>query len=444
VESAFKSATGKLKVRLPSPAADTGVGKESARGSDMDFRIIHHHVGARGNVPLPLDPRSPIRKDFTVYYYDADADALTESLRSKIKVGEAVLLPYCLGEKRGKQTFHIANDPYASSLFPFNSRYENFSKATYLGQSRLGQSHAAAKRLEVDVVPLDEICEPGNGIPAPDYLSIDVEGAELDILRGAARVLSDSVVWLRSEMWIHPVYDGAATMEASLAHLKAAGFEVFHMEPYGEYEAVPVTLGMHGTGQTLGAEVDFHLSMRDFKADGGPGHDAEVLKIYKLALLAFLKGGNGLGYRALKEAEARGGTFFADESGTRPASFLDFLSEIWVVLRNMDEHLPRFPDLSRYVHDRRGRMFDYESNKDTEVRSALMHADHAARREVERKYRADLDWAHKLMWMDATPLESVFRKFGLTEQAGVIERNRKRHCQNFITLFYKLGDGPLR
>jgi len=72
----------------------------------MDFRIIHHHIGARGNVPLPLDGKSPIRKDFAVYYYDADESALTDTLRHLINVGEAKLLPYCLGARRERQLPH--------------------------------------------------------------------------------------------------------------------------------------------------------------------------------------------------------------------------------------------------------------------------------------------------------------------------------------------------
>ena len=410
----------------------------------MDFRIIHHHVGARGNVPLPLDPSSPIRDDFAVYYYDADAAALTENLRARIKVGEATLLPYCIGARREKRVFHIANDAYSSSLYPFNSDYDDFTKATYLGQSRLGDSHRAARKVDVDVMPLDEICAPGGNIPAPDYLSIDVEGAELDILRGAARLLGESVIWLRSEMWIHPVYQGAATLEESLGYLKNAGFDLFHMQPYGEYEAEPVTLGMHGAGQTLGAEVDFQRRVRDLTGDADSDRRATLLKLYKLAFMAFMKGGNGLGLHALKQADALGGAFFTAAGDVAPAKFLTFLAEVWIHLGNMTKHLPVLPDLGRFVHERRQREFEYGIATDEATRDALLRADGASRKAFEQRFRGDLEWAHKLMWMRATPLETVFRKHGLVDQARAIEETRKRHCQGFITLFYQLGESPFR
>lgn len=410
----------------------------------MDFRIIHHHVGARGNVPLPLDTRSPIRRDFAVYYYDADEEALTGALRERIHVGKSNLLPYCLGARSEKRAFHIANDSYSSSLYPFNTKYQDFTKATYLGQSRMGDSHATARQIDVDVVTLDEICAPNGDIPAPDFLSIDVEGAELDIMRGAAGCLRDSVVWLRSEMWIHPVYDGAATMEASLAYLRDAGFDLFHMAPYGEYEADKLTFGMHGLGQTLGAEVDFQKRVPDLVNNTESGRDAAILKLYKLALLAFMQGGNGLGYQALKQADALGGAFFAREDGTKPANYLIFLEEAWIALRNMTKHLPVFPDLGQAMHRKRERFFQYSNAENKETRDRLVSEDREERQAIENTHKKMLARVHKLAWMPATPLETTFKKFGLVDQASEMSAKRKKHCENFVTLFYSLGEGPLR
>lgn len=410
----------------------------------MDFRIIHHHVGARGNVPLPLDPRSPIRNDFAVYYYDADESAITDTLRGLVQVGEANLLPYCLGEKSEKRAFHISNDAYASSLYPFNRKYQNFTKATYLGQSRMGDSHATVRRIDVDVVALDEICSPVGDIPMPDYLSIDVEGAELDIMRGAARSLGESVVWLRSEMWIHPIYEGAATMETTLGYLKDQGFDLFHMAPYGEYEADVLTFGMHGLGQTLGAEVDLHKSVADLVGNGGAASDETILRLYKLAFLAFMQGGNGLGYLALKHAAEFGGTYFVSGDGTKPAAYLEFLADAWKVFENMARNLPIFPDLSRFVHEKRAREHESRRTTDPEKLRALGETDREARAVIESKYRPHLDRAHKLAWMDITPLERTFQIHGLVKQANEIKKNRKKHCESFVSLFYSLGDGPLR
>ena len=414
------------------------------RAERMDFRIIHHHIGARGNVPLPLDGKSPIRKDFAVYYYDADESALTDALRDLIKVGEAHLLPYCLGARRERRPFHIANDAYASSLYRLNTDYKEYTKATALGQLTIGKNMGVAREIEVDVVPLDEICGPGLDIPAPDYLSIDAEGAELDVMQGAARTLRDTVVWLRSEMWIHPVYQGARTFNTSLAFLQDAGFDLFHMEPYREYEADRMPLGMHSGGQTLGAEVDFQRRISDLLDEAETDRPTAILKLYKLAFMAILNGGNGLCFNSLKQAQALGGTFFSENGKAPPASYLEFLREVWTHMRNMSEFLPVLPDFSRYIHARRRRRFAYSTSTDGAEKQSLKDEDNAARKEVAEGYRTNLDRVHRLYWSTTSSLEGCCIKFGLRYQAEQIRLKRKLHCETFINEYYRLSESAFR
>ena len=407
----------------------------------MDFRIIHHHIGARGNVPLPLDGKSPIRKDFAVYYYDADESALTDALRRLINVGEANLLPYCLGARRERRPFHIAHDAYSSSLYRFNTDYSEFTIASYMGQMAIGETMNVAREIKVDVVPLDEICGPGLDIPAPDYLSIDAEGAELDVIQGATRALRDTVVWLRSEMWIHPVYQGARTFSTSLAFLQDAGFDLFHMEPYGEYEADRMTLGMHSMGQTLGAEVDFQRRISDLVKEAETDRPTAILKLYKFAFMAIMNGGNGLCFRSLKQASALGGTFFVENGEAAPASYLEFLREVWAHMRSMSGHLPVLPDFGPYIHARRKRRFDYATSTDEAEKRSLKEEDNVARKEVKEGYGADLDRVHRVYWSATSSLEGCCMKYGLRSQAEKIKQKRKSHCETFIREYYLLS-GP--
>ena len=192
-------------------------------------------------------------------------------------------------------------------------------------------------------------------------------------------------------MWIHPVYQGAAAFEQSLTYLQTNAFDLFHMEPFGEDEAEKMTFGMHGREKTLGLEVDFRRSVRDVVKHAEADRQATILKLYKLAFMAFMKGGLALGLQALKQADALGGTFFTDAEGAAPACYLAFLAETWVHLRNMDKHLPIPPNLSRYVYERRQREHDYATAGDENTRQALLRADGESRREFDWKYRGDLE-----------------------------------------------------
>ena len=154
-------------------------------------------------------------------------------------------------------------------------------------------------------------------------------------------------------MWIHPVYQGAATFKQSLTYLQTNAFDLFHMEPFGEDEAKKMTFGLHGREKTLGLEVDFRRSLRDVVKHAEADRQATIFKLYKLACMAFMKGGTALGLQALKQADALGGTFFTDAEGAAPVCYLALLAENWVHLRNMDKYLPTPVNLSRYAHVRR-------------------------------------------------------------------------------------------
>ena len=105
-----------------------------------------------------------------------------------------------------------------------------FHVQTVLGHSSLldpapAYSERGASRIEVDVVCLDDVLPIGAQV---DVVKIDVEGAELDVLAGMARILRE-----------HP--DLAIIAEFGPAHLRRAGitpdwwFEAFHMHGFEAY-----------------------------------------------------------------------------------------------------------------------------------------------------------------------------------------------------------------
>jgi hypothetical protein len=67
--------------------------------------------------------------------------------------------------------------------------------------------------------------------PAQTLLKLDVQGAEMDVLKGAGPCLS-GLAGLLLELSIQPIYDGAPDYLESLSYLQAAGFD-----PIGFYPA---------------------------------------------------------------------------------------------------------------------------------------------------------------------------------------------------------------
>lgn len=97
---------------------------------------------------------------------------------------KTTILPYAVGGESGSAVLHVPESNEGASLLPHNAAmidaygYENL--------------HATKKRFPVDVHTLDELRQRGE-LPRIDYLKIDIEGAELQVLKAAAETLCDCV-----------------------------------------------------------------------------------------------------------------------------------------------------------------------------------------------------------------------------------------------------------
>lgn len=73
----------------------------------------------------------------------------------------------------------------------------------------------------VETHPLDEVV----GSEEIDFLKIDVPGGEMDVLKGAARLLPTALV-VELEVEFLPMYEGAPLFGDVDAHMRAAGFQL--------------------------------------------------------------------------------------------------------------------------------------------------------------------------------------------------------------------------
>ena len=90
---------------------------------------------------------------------------------------DAQVLPYALSDKAGERTMHVARADDSSSLLG----------ATQL-QLEAFPDTAEVDQVAVDVRRLDELISI-EGVRGPVLLKIDVQGAELDVLRGTSGML---------------------------------------------------------------------------------------------------------------------------------------------------------------------------------------------------------------------------------------------------------------
>ena len=175
--------------------------------ASMDPRISIHHVGGRGgNRSFPELPR--FERDFVNVLYDADPDCIEQVHAANLgRASELHVLPFCLAEASGKRNLNINYDPFTSSLLDFNEEYGGYYQQLADHDYVFAETFAPAERREIEVVTLDQVLASSAApVPPPNFLSLDTQGSEYDILCGASGALKSDVVALVVEVEFHPLY----------------------------------------------------------------------------------------------------------------------------------------------------------------------------------------------------------------------------------------------
>ncbi|MHC1768662.1 MAG: FkbM family methyltransferase [Verrucomicrobiia bacterium] len=121
------------------------------------------------------------------------------------------ILGVALGDREESHALHVTRNSAASSLLaPLDSLAQ-------IGETEVGSE-------KVDVVPLDALAQ-SKGLPAPDFVKIDVQGFEGRVLAGGSRTLQQARRMV-IEVSLHPLYDGQSLVPEVLHTLTGWNFEL--------------------------------------------------------------------------------------------------------------------------------------------------------------------------------------------------------------------------
>ncbi|MGX6446633.1 FkbM family methyltransferase [Patulibacter sp. S7RM1-6] len=187
-------------------------------------------VGAsRGQFALHARRRFPGARVVCFEPLPSSQDTLRAVLGDRVE-----LRPVAVGAATGTATMHVSAADDSSSLLPIGRR----QRAEFPGTHE-------ERRIDVPVVTLSSVL--AEGLQGPVLLKIDVQGLELDVLRGAGEALSTAVDAIFVECSFVELYDGQALADEVVAHLLERGFRL---------------VGVHGVatahdGQALQADFLF-------------------------------------------------------------------------------------------------------------------------------------------------------------------------------------------
>lgn len=166
----------------------------------------------------------------------------------------ARFLPVALAAEAGTRTLHIAEDPISSSLLPpIQDTGERFNKMAYC---------TIVDSIPVETLSLDQAIDRFD-LSAPDYLKLDAEGLELDILKGAEEALA-TVSVVKTEVGFLNFREGQPTARMVDHFLSERGFELMGLiapahwrhhghvlHPHSGQAPLPYSRGQLGHGDFL-------------------------------------------------------------------------------------------------------------------------------------------------------------------------------------------------
>lgn len=175
-------------------------------------------VGARGGAQTHCDPVAELA---SVMLFEPDVSCIEElkaSLGARWK--QTAIEPVGLGARSGPATLHLCAHGVNHSLFAVNPAFRD----------RYGvKSLADAGTASIELATLDEVlfarhaADPQWG----EFLKLDAQGAEIDILKGAARTLSERTVVVVAEFSFIEIYRDQPLFSQLESFLADQGFTFY-------------------------------------------------------------------------------------------------------------------------------------------------------------------------------------------------------------------------
>jgi len=174
--------------------------------------------------------------NFWIYGFDPDADECRrlEKVYKHFPQGKVQCIPLALGGEEGRRDLFVTKEPACSSLHaPIEFLAQNYPALDVIKKERV---------YPVEVVTLKSWAD-HEGIDKIDYMKIDTQGSELEILRGAGDILNTTRC-IDIEVEFNPIYEGQALFCDVDKFMRSKGFQLWRFSNLVHYSlggtAVPL------------------------------------------------------------------------------------------------------------------------------------------------------------------------------------------------------------
>ena len=158
-------------------------------------KFVYCDVGARWGIE---EPWGSFRQFIQTISFEPDKEEY-DLLQKKKKNSDDIIYPYALSENSQRLPLNLTKNRGCSSLYKPNYKFLKH----YSDWDRFDVEDIVM----VQTTSLDSLYKKSK-ISNVDFIKIDVQGAELDILRGAEICLKENILGIEVEVEFHHMYEG--------------------------------------------------------------------------------------------------------------------------------------------------------------------------------------------------------------------------------------------
>lgn len=176
-------------------------------------------VGARGGLSWQWEPFKQLITSVLVEPDPAEAAALVEKLQSE-GLRAVKVIPKGLGARNGTAELNLLQNPECSSILEPNHRW--------LARFPEADRFTTKKRIPIELSTLDSELA-ALGVTQCDFLKLDVQGYELEVLAGASATVRECLV-LEAETSFNEIYKAQPLFTQIDSALRPLGFSLIDLE----------------------------------------------------------------------------------------------------------------------------------------------------------------------------------------------------------------------
>ncbi len=248
----------------------------------LQFQIIEigaHPYGGKEEPFYKLLDFFPNSKIYAFEINKNECDKLNKISKKGIQ-----FFPYALGEKKEKKKFYETNHPMCSSLYEPDEKFIKLYNNLKMAQTKT--------ITELETITLHQFIEEQK-IKNVDFIKIDVQGAELDIFKGAKDHLA-KVLTIISEVEFVPIYKNQPLFGDIYSFLKKKNLMFHKFLDIGGRSLLPVKLNdnINFATQHIWSDAVFVKNILEI-------NQLDDIQLLKLSVFAFLYGSPDLTFFCL-------------------------------------------------------------------------------------------------------------------------------------------------